>query len=413
MKKFLFVALLISSCSIASGQRASDTLLRSSGFYLSPAATAFFLPKETAQPSPRFGFNMGFRFQNKLKMGFFLESGVGISLLGAAYPAQQHNTIYMSNFYSYYSTFMASELWINAPFLAGYRTQKGKVRFEGALGIAMNVKIMDFSHNVYDGTLPPYIDEYQRNGPPFSFGTSLSAVARAGISIPVGERLWVDIRPTARYQFLYFAPEGKDVRECVYTDEQRWSAGIDISLIWALDDKTPESSYFTETLSEEPSPSYTNQYNASRESEQKQTTFAKGWKNFAYIELLGSGLSYTFNYERTFFSKKAINLNARGGFGLLMNPGGFRSRINPVVLYTFPVGINMTVGRFRKKFEVGVLADMQSISSQMFNLNIVPSVAYRFESRSHFFLRLGVMAHIFTDDGSVLPGLGVSLGGGF
>jgi len=73
-------------------KHASDTLRRSVGFYITPAVTGIINVEDRVKINPSFGLIFGFRFVNKLKYGFFLERGVGISWIGARY-AQQDATV--------------------------------------------------------------------------------------------------------------------------------------------------------------------------------------------------------------------------------------------------------------------------------------------------------------------------------
>lgn len=409
MKKLFFIIFFISSLSMASGQN-SDSLRRAAGFYFSPAISSFVIPDDAIQPGAHFGFSMGFRYINKLSKGFFLEGGAGFNLMGADYNAELMcgNCIPYGPYLRYWST---DQLFISAPLLAGYKTQKGKVRFQAALGISFNLKIMQFDDYTYEGNYYGYYnDDYPR--PPFSFGTGFSAIARAGISIPVGKRLSIDLLPTARYQFLYFEPNGWDVISCMKTDEHKWSAGLDISLIWALDNKEPED-ISAENREKEKNTDYTYQYNETDKDPIRKKPLRNAYRNFIYMELLGSGLSYTYNYERTMYSNGLVGLQARAGFGLIARGMNMSLQDMDGLLYTVPIGVNVSVGKGRKKFEAALGATMENLTLGEFNINIVPGIAYRYESKSHFFLRLALMTHYVTTTNKLLPGIGVSLGGGF
>jgi hypothetical protein len=65
MKKIIFFT-VVTFISLFANAQYEDALLRSAGFFISPAITSFTLPKETIQPNPRFGLTLGFRYKNEL-----------------------------------------------------------------------------------------------------------------------------------------------------------------------------------------------------------------------------------------------------------------------------------------------------------------------------------------------------------
>jgi hypothetical protein len=406
MKKLI---ILFSLVLVYSGiyAQSSDSLLRSAGLFLSPGIADFYLPKESKQPDPCFGFSAGFRFINKLKKGFFIEGGVGFSMYGAKMPTEeiQDYYYYPPQLYSYYRQDDVTQFNITTPFLAGYQTLQGKVRFQGALGIAFNLQNFQFTKTNY--TNRPYFDYDRNNNIEPRFGPSFSLIARAGIRVPLMDRMSLDILPAARYRLLYFTTEALDLRESIKTDESPWSLGIDIGLVWALDDKKSEEVYEYEYGAGTDAAYTLNYQSPDSDKGVKRKLVTQGPKNFIYLELAGGGMIYSNNYERTLYRKGILSIQARGGFGFFANR------------YSIPIGGNISLGHSRKKFEAGILATGENLLFEKFNVNIVPSIAYRCESRRHFFLRLALMTHIVTGTdgdttpGKMIPGFGVSLGGCF
>jgi hypothetical protein len=101
-----------------------------------------------------------------------------------------------------------------------------------------------------------------------------------------------------------------------------------------------------------------------------------------------------------------VSLQARAGFGYIPD------------FFSIPLGVNVALGKHRKKFEMGLGTTIETITTQdigyyHFKAHLVPSIAYRYEASSHFFLRLALMSHYFFDTKEVLPGFGVSVGGCF
>ncbi len=418
MKKVLLVLVCCSFFGITKAHL-SDTLLRSAGFYLSPAMTDIDFSNTKMAVDPQFSGAIGFRFINKLKKGFFLEGGVGLGVFGGKYPEEE------GTWYSYYDPYgngmpytythqrNVKEVNWMVPFLVGYKTQKGKVRFEGALGISFNLKnfIIEKDH-VTSGVGPSYDAYNNNNGNPVSFGTSFMGVARAGISIPIKKRINIEILPTARYRLFDFTADRIDLTKSIQTIERPWSLGLDIGIMFSLDDLDPEEVY------EKPKPSnvsYTFAYKDSIPAQPaKRKLLNDGPKNAAYIEFAGNGFIYSLNYERTVFRKGIVNLQARAGMGFAASK------------YTIPLGMNLALGTGRRKFEMGVSCTLHNFNRDShfhvdryasnynnFNYSIDPSLAFRLETTSNFFLRLAVMTHYFPNSGAIMPGFGLSLGGCF
>jgi len=401
MKKIIIALLFISVAYVSFAQHATDTLRRSAGFYISPAATGMIDNTSIKKSQPGFGLNFGYRFVNKFKYGFFIESGVGISWLSANHPEDYVTVNTMGRNWTYSEKSTAHQVYASAPFLVGYKTQKGKVRFQTSLGMSFNIKYIEFSNVTIAGDYPFGLPGTSTSGEVGTFGTSFSGIFKAGISLPIKERLCLDVLPSVRYNFVSTMPEDFDFRECVTTDFQNWSAGLDISLIWSLDNKPPQTLEAT-VKKKERAADYTYQYNPDEPAKPaKEEKVKKGPYNFFYFEALGSGLTYSFNYERTIIRKDIFSLQARGGYGFFGN------------LYSFPVGVNVSFGHATQKFEAGIYSTFENVMMEEFNVNIVPELAYRLETKDHFFLRLAMMSHYVTKTGGILPGIGVSVGGCF
>lgn len=404
MKKIIVGYILVLLINQTNAQY-QDSLIRSAGFFISPSATSFFAPNDTLNYQPRFSLVMGFRIKNEIGKNFFIESGVGITGFGNRFPKTE---TYRNDSISGTTTYRSeqsniTQINIAAPFMVGYRTKQGKVRFEGAAGIAFNIKLFEFEKNIKN-TLHrgDYTDRYLYA----SFGASFNAIARAGISIPINKRATLDILPTARYAFMYFqpGPGHMDINQSNYTDIHKWIVGIDLGLTWKLDDVTTDF-VDNEDIVDENAYTYNFEDNVTNKKVKKT---ANGYKNYIYLEVLGSGMTYSNNYERTIFKKNALSINARAGFGMFAK------------FYAIPFGANITLGRSHKKFEAGIYTNFENLlfnddseNTNDLNMNIVPALAFRYESEGHFFLRLSVLSHIVTKTGEWLPGLGVSLGGCF
>jgi hypothetical protein len=296
-----------------------------------------------------------------------------------------------------------SHIHISAPFLAGYRTQQGRVRFEGAMGFAFNLRLWQFDR--YQVTyLTGTYNGYDGQDLHLTFRPSFSAIVRAGISVPINDRATFDVLPTFRYSFLNFESGSFDALQSADFDLQRWSVGIDFGLTWKLDDKPVESFDKTETKVDDIA--YTVNYSDTIATEnQRVKKPSTGPKNFLYGELGGSGLAITHNYERTVFRKDIVSIQARAGFGMIPNS------------LMFPIGVNVALGKGMKKFEMGIGATIENLTDdnydhETYKVNLVPSMALRVE-KQHFFLKLSLMSHYFFESGELMPGIGVSLGGCF
>jgi len=389
--------------------------LRSVGFYVSPGISDHFFAGVKMKAEPKYSSSFGYRFINKLKHGFFLEGGCGFIIFNGKYH-EESRTWYYHGYTPYYYTEQRNIKEYNwmAPFMAGYMSPKGKVRFQGALGIAFNLKNCTTEEiKIIEGDAPSYFytGNNQKDTYP-DFGTSFLAIARAGISIPVGQRINIEILPTARYCMFYFTSERFDLIQSIDNIERPWSLGIDISVTYALNNLKREEVY--EKPYDNNNPSYTMEVGDSSVRTKKLKLLNNGPKNAVYFEFGGNGLLYSMNYERTVFRKGIVNIQARAGMGIVGDK------------CIFPLGANIALGTGRKKFEAGLTCSLGNYNlnednridsyysrNNAFNCTIDPSLAFRVESKKHFFLRLAVMTHYFPVTGGLIPGVGVSLGGCF
>lgn len=408
MKKFSIFVLI--TVMLFTGFRANaqyqDSLRRSAGFFISPALNSFFYPDGSYSDDPGFGLSAGFRYKNELRMGFFLEGGAALTTMrGSMAPVlTSYYNVYDGLWYYNREQSKLTQINITAPFLAGYRMTHGKVRFEGALGFAFNLKVLEHE-KIFQSHWPNSHDFVATDFHP-SFGTSFSAMARAGISIPISAKATVDLLPTLRYSCMYFTPEDFNFGSCAQTDLHKWSAGLDIGMTFKLDDPSEKTETKT-VFNQSQDPAVTYNYGEEPQKDIKPVRVkAKGPKNFIYMEIGGNGMFYSINYERTVFRKDLISVQARAGYGIVPDR------------FSFPIAANVALGRNHKKFEMGIGTTIENITTQdigfyEFKAHLVPSIAYRYESDKHFFLRLALMSHYFFDSGEVLPGFGVSLGGMF
>jgi hypothetical protein len=202
-------------------------------------------------------------------------------------------------------------------------------------------------------------------------------------------------------------PEDHDLVNCSFLDMNKWSAGLDIGLTWKLDDSPTYSYEDYESKDQLADNAYTVTFSDTVNQTKKPVKKkARGPKNFLYIEAGGAGIALSHNYERTVYRNRLVSIQARAGVGALPN--------NVMI----PFGANVTLGEHNKKFEMSVLAVAQNLLNadyydNEFKWELVPSLAFRLESDSHFFLRLALMSHYFFETNEVMPGLGVSVGGCF
>jgi hypothetical protein len=80
MKKVYLLIFLVFAFATSQAQT-SDTLLRSTGLFISPAITGLHNNGDTISSLPGFGLSVGYRFVNKMKYGLFIESGINYSWL--------------------------------------------------------------------------------------------------------------------------------------------------------------------------------------------------------------------------------------------------------------------------------------------------------------------------------------------
>ena len=251
MKKLFFVILAVMLTGLA-GAQDMDQSRRNLGIYISPGLGGCFINAANKGGDPGFSGNLGYRFVNRLKGGFYIEGGISLGMY-RTHSLPKTGDWYDYNSYYYYSihhqyTYVtnSTELSWSAPFLAGYRSTKGKVRFNGGLGIAFNLKILENDQTEYlSGDPSPYTTlGYKETSP--QFGTSFSAIARAGISIPIKDWVCIDLLPTLRYRMFYFTKDEMDLSKSIKNTIKPWSLGLDFGFMFAIKDKEPDPPYTLE-----------------------------------------------------------------------------------------------------------------------------------------------------------------------
>ena len=112
-------------------------------------------------------------------------------------------------------------------------------------------------------------------------------------------------------------------------------------------------------------------------------------KNSVYVELMGSGALYSFNFDRVVFSKKSFGISAR--VGITYTP--FIEDFNDYPSIGFPFELTGLIGRKNGKFEFGIggayhyLFDEPSNYSFLF---FVPRIGYRLQKdQGGLFIKTG------------------------
>ena len=95
-------------------------------------------------------------------------------------------------------------------------------------------------------------------------------------------------------------------------------------------------------------------------------------KNNIYLELGGSGVLYSINYERTFIEKEILSLNGR--FGISFFPG----------IFAIPITMHILVGKIRNFLDIGTGISLIRLESSRDFDPFIPLqtiiVGYRFQS---------------------------------
>ncbi|MEI6766117.1 MAG: hypothetical protein WCM76_10780 [Bacteroidota bacterium] len=409
MKRFLLSAIasfiLIAPAVNSIHAQNADTLKRTVGFFFSPAATGVHDLREYPALNAKmdFGLTGGFRTTYSIGHGFFLEGGFTLS--SCEWKYKEPNYYWLYDYYGGY-TYMAPQrdvtekfISISTPFLAGYRTTKGAVRFVGQLGFSFNLQLLSIKKYEDDGNLGYYAEG---NHVDIAFRPNLGVMARAGISLPFAKgRCSIDLLPTARYSTITFHSGKMDMLQTVTSDFRPWSLGLDVGFSLKINDKK-KVTYEHQDYGQ----SYT--FAPGGDSTVKEKPRSDYFRNFVYIEMAGNGGIYSTNYERTVYHGRKIGLNARAGFGILPEH------------YAFPIGVNLTIGDTPRKFEIGLGTTFENFTqngkfgeSGDFNMNVVPSMGIRIESQHHFFFRASVMAHYIMTSSELWPGIGFAFGGAF
>ncbi len=146
-------------------------------------------------------------------------------------------------------------------------------------------------------------------------------------------------------------------------------------------------------------------------ADQKPNTDIDRVKNVVYIELLGNGVSYSFNYER----RLADRLWGRIGAGY-----------TPVLfarLAAFPVGVSYLIGKKSKFLETGLVttfayADVDALfdseDKEEFGVILSPTIGYRFQPQEkNLFFKIAFTPLFTPFEKKFFPSGGLSLGYSF
>lgn len=138
---------------------------------------------------------------------------------------------------------------------------------------------------------------------------------------------------------------------------------------------------------------------------QSSTTSGDITSKSVYVELLGSGLAFSANYDSRFSGSKKFGYRVGIGFIPLKN-------FTPL---TFPLGVNAILGHGPSHLEVEATATILTSTSGKFNgkkpsgVFIYPHIGYRYTKPTKSFFGRIVAGPIFFG-GKVIPYGGLSLG---
>ena len=145
--------------------------------------------------------------------------------------------------------------------------------------------------------------------------------------------------------------------------------------------------------------------------EQKPNTDIDRVKNVVYLELLGNGVGYSFNYER----RLADRLWGRIGAGYI--PALF------VRLAAFPVGVSYLFGKKSKFLETGLVttfayADVDELfdseDEEEFGIILSPTIGYRYQPQEkNLFFKIAFTPLFTPFEKKFSPSGGLSLGYSF
>ncbi|MEX0845545.1 MAG: hypothetical protein WD022_09685 [Balneolaceae bacterium] len=141
-------------------------------------------------------------------------------------------------------------------------------------------------------------------------------------------------------------------------------------------------------------------------------------RNAIYVELIGTGYIYTFNYERVISKDLHLRIGAMY-FGLRKNSGRIQT-------YNFPIVVNKTYGQRRGKLEIGAGLLFSNFSIQFANdeesdysglqyllhhVGVTGTLGYRHNLKSNGLIRIGLQPrYLFGINDDLLNGFSVSPG---
>lgn len=123
-----------------------------------------------------------------------------------------------------------------------------------------------------------------------------------------------------------------------------------------------------------------------------------------YLELLGSGISFSVNFDSRF--------KGQNGFGYRV---GIGNGISPNI-FIIPFGVNYLTGKgpghFEAEFTASVLTQSRSYDHKVYSTPVLiyPHIGYRHSKPSKSFLWRINAGPLFIPDGKLTPYLGFSLG---
>lgn len=143
-------------------------------------------------------------------------------------------------------------------------------------------------------------------------------------------------------------------------------------------------------------------------------------RNFFYVELLGNGEYFSFNYERKFYPKfmKKATISLRQGVSLF-------GRIDKTTLWGFPSEVNIQLGNQKHMAEFGIGFTPFIGNSKLDTLSVLPEghrtnfdysfflrPGYRLETNRGTIIRIGPMIRLYHSPPQN-PNLGIGFWPGF
>lgn len=95
--------------------------------------------------------------------------------------------------------------------------------------------------------------------------------------------------------------------------------------------------------------------------------------NSISLELAGSGIFYSINYERSFLEREKFTLATRIGFT------GFPIYEPREAVFFLPLGLEARLGPKPHQLSLGLGASIMYITERVFAVRAVPSISYRYQ----------------------------------